>query len=72
MDCSVYFPPDKDSHGAKAARTPNSEYLDDVEDDEDERQLPPYFQCWVRRYGLTLFSLAGIFVTCSVVFYLAM
>ena len=61
VDCSVYF----QAEGAK------NEFMELFEKETDEKHLPSYVKCWTRKYGSTLFSLIGIFVTSSVIFYCA-
>ena len=66
IDCSVYFP------SGRSAR------VDKSEEDEDELDFgagsnsPSYAQCWLRKYGATLFSLAGFAIIGSIVFFLVM
>lgn len=67
-DCSMYFPPDQGN--AKQTEEDDDDYYDFMEEVGADAK-PAYLQCWARKYGASLFSLAGIIGICSVIFYLA-
>ena len=69
IDCSYYFPADKDSHHSK--ETSDEEDFDEEFGEDDQYTRPAYLECWARKYGATIFSLVGLTAIFSVVFYLA-